>query len=305
MRVVFMGTPAFAVPSFEALAARHDVALVLTQPDAVRGRGRVLVPSDVKIAALNLGIPVVEAARIEDDAFDAISAAQPDIICVAAYGCILRQRVLDAAPFGCINVHGSLLPRWRGAAPIQRAILAGDERIGVSIMRMEAGLDTGPWCRQASVEVGEKGAERLTEEVAALGAQELLCALDEISYGTVTWHEQDESLATYASKILKPEMLLDPSDSAHDNLMRVRASSDAAPARALVCKRGVRVMEAAALPDDELAAGEVRVVRNRVLLGCANGALDLLAVKPDGKRQMAASAWAQGLGAGGTWEQVG
>ena len=305
MRIVFMGTPAFAVPSLKALAERHDVALVLTQPDAVRGRGRVPVPSEAKAAAAELGIPVVDAARIDDDAFAAIERSRPDAICVAAYGCILRQRVLDVAPYGCINVHGSLLPRWRGAAPIQRAILAGDERAGVSIMRMEAGLDTGPWCRQASVEVGEKGAERLIEELAELGARELLAALDDIEAGSVIWHGQDDALSTYAAKIEKSEMLLDPSDSVRANLLRVRASSDAAPARAIVCKRGVRVLEATESADAALEAGEVIVSRNRVLLGCAQGALELLAVKPDGKRQMAASAWAQGLGAKGAWEQVG
>lgn len=303
MRIVFMGTPEFAVPSLKALASCHDVALVLTQPDAVRGRGRVLVPSEVKVMASELGIPVVEAARIDDGAFEAIEAAEPDVVCVAAYGVILRQRVLDAAPFGCINVHASILPRWRGAAPIQRAILAGDERVGVSIMRMEAGLDTGPWCRQASVEAGDKNAERLTEEVAELGAAELLCALEGLAAGTLAWHEQDDGLATYASKVTKAEMLLNPCDSAKDNLLRVRASSDAAPARASVCGRGVRVLEAA-LSDSCLGQGEARAARNRVFLGCADGALELHSVKPDGKRQMAASAWAQGLGNGGTWEPV-
>ena len=304
MRVVFMGTPAFAVPSLKALAANHDVALVLTQPDAVRGRGRVPVPSEVKEAAVELGIPVLEASRVTDEVFCAVEAAAPDIVCVAAYGCILPKRVLDVAPLGCVNVHASLLPRWRGAAPIQRAILAGDERVGVSIMRMEAGLDTGAWCRQASFEVGEWGAARVTEELAELGARELVAALDELAAGTAIWTEQDESLVTYASKVQKAEMLLDPADTARENLLRVRASSDAAPARANVCGRGVRVLEAGVYAGETPAAGEVRVDRHRVLLGCADGALDLLVVRPDGKRQMAASAWAQGLGGGGTWESV-
>ena len=306
MRIVFMGTPAFAVPSLKALAAAHDVALVLTQPDAVRGRGRVPVPSEVKAAAVELGISIVEASRITDEVFSAVAAAAPDIVCVAAYGCLLPQRVLDVAPLGCVNVHASLLPRWRGAAPIQRAILAGDELVGVSIMRMEAGLDTGAWCRQAAIEVGEWGAERVISELAEVGARELVAALDEIAAGTAVWHEQDESLVTYASKIQKAEMLLNPADTARENLLRVRASSDAAPARANVCGRGVRVLEAceAAQTDAPPAAGTVAVDRHRVLLGCADTALDLLVVKPDGKRQMAASAWAQGLGKGGTWEPV-
>ena len=304
MRIVFMGTPSFAVPSLKALAAAHDVALVVTQPDAVRGRGRVLVPSEVKAAANELGIPVVDASRITDEVFETIQAAEPDIICVAAFGCILRERVLTAAPYGCVNVHASLLPRWRGAAPIQRAILAGDERVGVSIMRMEAGLDTGPWCRQASIEVGDLAGERLIEALAELGATELLAALDELEAGTVVWHEQDDAASTYASKIQKAEILLNPVDSARDNLLRVRASTDAAPARAQVSGRGVRVLEASLAGDVELAAGEFRVQRNHLYLGCADGALDVLLVKPDGKRQMPASAWAQGLGKSGVWDKV-
>lgn len=304
MRVVFMGTPGFAVPSLKALATHHIVALVLTQPDAVRGRGRALVPSEVKAAALELGIPVVEASRIDDDAFSAIEEARPDIICVAAYGCILRQRVLDAAPFGCVNVHASLLPRWRGAAPIQRAILAGDEEVGVSIMRMEAGLDTGAWCRRAVCDAGNKSAAQLTAELGELGATELLRALEEIESGIAVWHEQDESQVTYASKVQKTEMLLSPQDSARDNVLRVRASLDASPARALVEGRGVRILEAATADDVSLAAGEVAAFKQRVSLGCMDGALDLFVVKPDGKREMPASAWAQGLSAHGTWEQV-
>lgn len=305
MRVVFMGTPSFAVPSLKALAECHDVSLVLTQPDAVRGRGRVLVPSEVKETASESGIPVVETSRITDEVYEAVLEAAPDIVCVAAYGCILPQRVLVVAPLGCVNVHASLLPRWRGAAPIQRAILAGDERVGVSIMRMEAGLDTGAWCRQASLEVGEWGAKRVTEELAELGARELVLALDEIAAGTVVWHEQDESLVTYASKVQKAEMLLNPADTVRENLLRVRASSDAAPARASVCGRGVRVLEACQYAGEAPMSGEVRVDRHRVFLGCSDGALDLLAVRPDGKRQMAASAWAQGLGSGGSWKRVG
>ena len=126
LRVVFMGTPEFAVPSLERLAESCDVALVLTRPDAVRGRGRALVPSPVKARALELGLPVVETSRITPEVADALRAAAADVFCVAAYGCILPDEVLNMAPGGCVNVHASLLPRWRGAAPIQRAILAGD-----------------------------------------------------------------------------------------------------------------------------------------------------------------------------------
>ncbi len=143
MRVIFMGTPDFAVPSLCTLADTFEVALVITRPDAVRGRGKRLDPSPVKAEAASRGIEVIEANRMTPEVLDAMRAVRADIICVAAYGCILPDAVLEMAPLGCVNVHASLLPRWRGAAPVQRAILAGDERAGVSIMQVVSALDAG------------------------------------------------------------------------------------------------------------------------------------------------------------------
>ena len=294
MRIVFMGTPAFAVPSLHALAGAHDVRLVLTRPDAVRGRGRRLEPSAVKAAATELGIDVLETKRITDDVMDAIRAAEPDVIVVAAFGCILPDAVLTAAPLGCVNVHASSLPRWRGAAPIQRAILSGDARAGVSIMRVVHDLDAGAYCRQADVEVGEKSCPQVMGELAELGARELLTALDQMADGTAVWVDQDESKVTYAKKIEKAEMLLDPAATALDNRRRVQTSLDAAPARMAVAGKGVRVL-AARVVEEGVAQGEVLVRHGRVIAGCADGAIELLRVKPDGKREMEASAWAAGL----------
>ena len=242
MRIVFMGTPDFAVPSLRALAAAHEVPLVLTRPDAVRGRGRKLVPSPVKAAALELGIEVVETKRITPEVLEQITAAKPDLIAVAAFGCILPDSVLSLAPCGCVNVHASLLPRWRGAAPIQRAVLEGDERAGVSIMEVVHELDAGAYCRQASVEVGDKDCATVMAELAELGARELLAAVPSLADGSVEWTEQDESLVTYAAKVEKHEMLLDPADDALRNVRRVRASLDAAPARLVVGGKGVRAL---------------------------------------------------------------
>ncbi len=305
MRIVFMGTPDFAVPSLETLARTHEVALVLTRPDAVRGRGRELVYSPVKKVALGLGLEVAETRRITPEALEAVRAAEPDVICVVAFGCILPDEVLGVAPLGAVNVHASLLPRWRGAAPIQRSILAGDERTGVSIMRVAHELDAGAWCRQASVEIAEKPAEALTSELAELGAAELLSALDELEAGKAVWHEQDESQVTYAPKLTKAEMLLDPADGVSSCLRRVQASGDTAPARLSVAGRGLRALEARATDDVRLESGEVRVIGRRVLLGCADGTFELLRVKPDGKREMDASAWAAGLrGREASWESL-
>lgn len=294
MRIVFMGTPAFAVPSLRALAGAHDVRLVLTRPDAVRGRGKRLEPSAVKAAATELGIDVLETKRITDEVMDAMRAAEPDVIVVAAFGCILPDAVLEAAPLGCVNVHASSLPRWRGAAPIQRAILSGDVRAGVSIMRVVHDLDAGAYCRQADVEVGEKSCPQVMGELAELGARELLAALDQMADGTAVWVEQDESKVTYAKKIEKAEMLLDPAATALDNRRRVQTSLDAAPARMAVAGKGVRVL-AARVAEEGVAQGEVLVRHGRVIAGCADGAIELLRVKPDGKREMEASAWAAGL----------
>ena len=294
MRIVFMGTPEFAVPSLEILAEKGDVALVVTRPDAVRGRGRRLEPSPVKAAAGRLGLPVLEARRVSDEVLAAVADASADVVCVAAYGAILPDALLGMTRLGCVNVHASLLPRWRGAAPIQRAVLAGDERAGVSIMRIAHDLDAGAWCRQASTEVADKPCAELMAELASLGARELACALDEMDRGVAVWHGQDESLVTLAPKISKEEMRLDPADTALANKRRVQASLDAAPARLLVGGRGVRAMGAVLSPR-AVATGAVEVDRGRVFLGCADGAVELTVVKPDGKREMPASAWAQGL----------
>lgn len=304
MRVTFMGTPEFAVPSLRMLAARHDVRLVVTRPDAVRGRGRKLVPSPVKAAAIELGIPVLEARRVDADVISRVATDEPQVICVAAYGAILPDELLGLAPHGCVNVHASLLPHGRGAAPIQRAVFEGDERAGVSIMRIVHELDAGPFCRQASVEVADKTCAQVMGELAELGARELLTAMDDMASGRAEWVEQDEALVTYASKVEKAEMLLDPSDPADLNRRRVKASLDAAPARLAVAGKGVRALDACAssLAVDE---GMVVVRKGRVTLGCADGSLELLRVKPDGKREMDASAWASGLrGDGMTWKRA-
>ena len=307
MRVVFMGTPDFAVPSLRELASRFEVVLVLTRPDAVRSRGKKLEPSPVKAAALELDIPVMEATRITPEVMDRLHEAEADIFCVAAYGCILPDEVLHMAPLGIVNVHASLLPRWRGAAPIQRAILAGDERAGISIMRIGHGVDTGAYCAQASCSVAGKTADELTAELAQLGADLLCDTLPALADETAVWTEQDESLVTHAQKISKAEMRLDPQESALVNQRRVLASSDAAPARCIAAGKPVRIMRAVAADGDAsmCAAGELVCQSKRIYIGCSDGVLEVTSVKPDGKRQMDASAWAAGLhGDGLTWGKL-
>lgn len=294
MRVVFMGTPAFAAVILEELASAHEVAAVYTRPDAVRGRGRALAPSPVKELAGRLGLEVRTPRTLRDEqAQRELAALAPEAICVAAYGAILPPAVLDIAP--CLNVHASILPRWRGAAPIQHAILAGDAEAGVCIMRMEEGLDTGDYCIVRRVDAAGKDAAQLTDELADLGARALLSALDQLSRGIVRWMPQDDAQATYAHKIEKGQLDLDPAAAAAANVRRALASDDAHPARCVVAGKRVRVVRACLAQEGVLPGeGAVSFADKRLLLGCAEGAFEVLELKPEGKRQMGAVDFAAG-----------
>jgi methionyl-tRNA formyltransferase len=209
MKIIFMGTPHFAVPSLEALVRTgHDVMAVYTQPPRRAGRGKALTPSSVQARAQQLGIDVMTPLTLRNaDAQARFSEHQADIAVVAAYGLILPQAILDAPKLGCINVHASLLPRWRGAAPIHRAILAGDEKTGVTIMQMDAGLDTGAMLATVETSVDDKTAGILTAELAELGAALLVQVLSE--HEAYTPHPQPKAGAIYAPKIDKSEAKLD------------------------------------------------------------------------------------------------
>lgn len=299
MRIVYMGTPEFAVYPLEQLLTSHTVACVITRPDAVRGRGRTLCPSPVKACALEHDIPCIETNRITDDVLNHIKDFAPDCIVVAAYGCILPDELLRCAPFGTLNIHASLLPRWRGAAPIQRAILAGDTHTGVSIMEVAHKLDSGRVCRQASCAIGAQSLDELTCELSQLGARELLCALTDIEHNTVAWQVQDESQVCYAHKVTKAEMLLSPDDDCHTAARKVQASSDAEPCRVEIAGKAVRICKAQ-VADVVCDEGELRATKRNVYLGCKTldgemGSLELLRVKPTGKQEMDASAWLRGL----------
>ncbi len=212
LRIAFAGTPEFALPALGALAASpYRLVGVLTQPDRPSGRGRRVQPSPVKRAAEEHGLPVAqpEALRTEEERA-ALEIWRPDVLVVVAYGLILPQAVLDLPPLGCLNIHPSLLPRWRGAAPIQRTLLAGDDAAGVTIMRMDAGLDTGPILTQRSLPIDRTmTSSRLHDLLATLGAAALLEALADVAAGTVRPRAQPAEGATYAAKIAKAEALID------------------------------------------------------------------------------------------------
>lgn len=316
MRVVFMGTPMFAARILEALlASNHQVVGVVTRPDAIRGRGKKLVASPVKACVCAGGVKVLEYASLRsDEAYEQVAALEPDVICVAAYGAILPQRILALPVQGCLNVHASLLPRWRGAAPIERAILAGDEQTGVGIMRMEEGLDTGAVSEVRTISIGHKTSDELTEELAQVGSAALLCVLDTLDAGgVVEWHEQDVQAVTYADKIAKSELDVAPTLTADDMMRRVQAAGSSHPCRCVIGEKPLALLractvQAADVPGGELEAGSVRFAAKRLFLGCAEGVVEVQSVKPDGKKAMDARAFAAGIQGikqyGTTWRGI-
>lgn len=334
MNIVYMGTPDFSVKPLQELHKHHKISLVITRPDAVRGRGKKLIPSPVKQCANALSLPVREATRFDDELISAVKACEPDVIVVAAYGCIIPDSVLALPRYTTLNIHASLLPRWRGAAPIQRAILSRDEVTGVSIMNVVHELDAGAFCRQASLKIGTQSLDELTDKLSALGARELLCALSDLEEHKLVWHKQSQTDITYAQKIDKHELLLDPGLSAESNLVRIQASGDAAPARFMMGKKGARALVGRFVGDEVasenaafesassksnasenaasehavraelIPAGAVLIRNHRVFLGCASGTLELLRVKPDGKSAMSAHDWSLGLHNVSTWSHV-
>jgi methionyl-tRNA formyltransferase len=207
LRTVFFGTPSFAVPSLEALLAHHEVPLVVTQPDRPAGRGLDVRVSAVGARAAAAAVAVIKPEKARDPELVArVDAARPDVVVVAAYGKVLPPALLEVAPRGAINVHASLLPRWRGASPVTAAILAGDATTGVSIMRMDEGLDTGPVILQKFTNIFDRDdAVTLAERISILGGEALLEALDQIARGTATFHPQDDGDASYAPLVKKAD----------------------------------------------------------------------------------------------------
>ena len=226
LRVAFAGTPDFALPAFHALAgSRHQLVGVLTQPDRPKGRGRQLAASPVKLAALERGVPVSQPVTLKTEADRAeLAGWLPDVLVVVAYGLILPRAALDLPRLGCVNIHASLLPRWRGAAPIQRAILAGDAQTGISIMRMDVGLDTGPVFLERAVSIGpQETGGSLHDRLAAVGGTAIVEVLDKLANNSAESTPQREDGLTYAAKIEKAEALIDWRRDAAEIERKVRA----------------------------------------------------------------------------------
>lgn len=295
-RIVFMGSPEFALPSLRGLANRYPLAGVVTQPDRPAGRGRTLTPPAVKSLAQDFGLPVIQPRRLrEPEAMAQLKDWQPDVIIVAAFGQILKPEVLKLPPYGCVNVHASLLPRWRGAAPIRAAILHGDEQSGVTIMRMDPGVDTGPILSQRAVPIqpGET-AESLSERLAELGAELLLETLPDYLDSAIAPRPQNDSQATYAPMLKKEDGDLDFKQTAEQLARRVRAFYPWPGAFTHWNGKMLKIQRAYPVSNTSATVGERLVYQNLPAIGTAQGLLVLEEVQPAGKKSMPGEVFLRG-----------
>jgi methionyl-tRNA formyltransferase len=282
MRIIFMGSPDFAVPTLEALVAGgHEVFVAYTQPPRPAGRGKAERPTAIEVRARELGIAVRSPRSLkgaeEQGEFAALGA---DVAVAAAYGLILPQAILDAPRHGCLNVHGSLLPRWRGAAPVQRAIMAGDEITGVTIMRMEAGLDTGPMLLKREIAIGDKNAAQVTADLAELGAKMMI---EILASGEFAGEPQPEQDVTYAAKISKDEARIDWSRPGEDIARQVQGLAPFPGAWFEAAGERVKLL-AAELVEAQGAAGDV--LDERLTIACSHGAIRPTLLQRAGKAPM-------------------
>ena len=295
MRVVFAGTPPFAARALEGIvAAGHDVALVLTQPDRPAGRGLHLSPSAVAQFAAAHGLPAEKPASLKDPQVQQrLRELAPEVMVVAAYGLLLPRAVLDIPARGSLNIHASLLPRWRGAAPIQRALLAGDEVTGVCIMQMEAGLDTGPVLLEKATPIGARDTTgSLLERLTTLGADLVVLALAELD--SLQPRPQDDSRATYAAKINKAEARIDWSQSAARIDLQVRAFNPTPGAEARLGDDLIKIWEARPVEATATPGTVIEASPSRLVIACGEGALQVLQLQRPGGRRMGAGDFVRG-----------
>jgi methionyl-tRNA formyltransferase len=310
LRVAFAGTPAFAVPALHALAERHTVVGALTQPDRPAGRGRVLSASPVKQLATQLGVPVLQPERLRADdpqlasTLVALESWRVDVLVVVAYGLLLPNAVLQQPRLGCLNIHASLLPRWRGAAPIQRAILAGDRTTGVCIMQMNQGLDTGDVWRQASIDISPMAtAASLHQQLADIGAVQILLALDDIASGTRHAVPQAVDSVTYAAKLSKAEADVDWSNSAVQIDRQIRGLNPWPMAQAKLRGEAIKFLRSSVATDDIDSAAASPSAPGAILaldaeglrVACGSGTMHIHELQRAGRRPMAARDFYNGM----------
>jgi len=295
-RIVFMGSPEFAAQILLSLSKHYSISGVFTQPDRESGRGKVLTPPPVKIIASQQNIPVFQPAKLKTpEAFEELSQLEPDVIVVAAYGQILRQNVLDLPPFGCINVHASYLPRWRGAAPIQAAILAGDESTGISIIKMDAGIDTGPILAMLKVPIDAmETAKTLEKKLATAGSELIIKTLPQYLEGRILPVDQLETGSTYAGMLKKQDGLLDFSKPALEIERQVRAYDDWPGTFMVVHGQILKIRKVFILEDQKIEPGKRGIFEGKPIVGTSRGILILEEVQPAGKKWMSGQDYLRG-----------
>lgn len=298
MRIVFAGTPEAAVPTLRALVeAGHEVVLVVTREDAPRGRKRALTPSEVAVAAGSLNLPVLKTNRLDDEATKTITAAAADLGVVVAFGALLREPLLSAPTHGWLNLHFSALPRWRGAAPVQHALIAGDSEIGVSVFQLDTGLDTGLIVAQVehAVPAGITAGE-LLEHLSQEGAEVVLDAVAQLEKGTAVLMPQ-QGKSSLAPKLTRETGRITFSQPAAVILHRWAGVTPEPGAYAEIGNESVKLLALQPTPQHiELAPGEAKLVDNQVLIGTATQPVQLTRVQPAGKQGMSASDWLRGRG---------
>jgi methionyl-tRNA formyltransferase len=298
MKIIFAGTPQFAASALAALLGEHQVVAVLTQPDRPAGRGMKLVPGPVKQLALAHGLPVLQPTSLKQpDIQRELAVIAADVMVVAAYGLILPQAVLQLPRYGCLNIHASLLPRWRGAAPIQRAMLAGDAETGITIMQMDAGLDTGDMLLKKSCLIGEGDtAQTLHDKLAPLGAEAIVAALRLLEQGRLAPVRQDDALATYAAKLTKEEARINWAKDAAYNARAVRAYNPFPVAHTRFAETPLKILQATALDEPGGSPGTVlKIEKNGIVVACGKGALRLEVLQRPNAKAMPVVQFVQGF----------
>ena len=292
MNIIFAGTPQFSVAALEALiASEHNVCAVYTQPDRQSGRGRKIKFSEVKQCALEHNIPVEQPLNFKtDDALEVLKNHQADLLVVVAYGIILPTSVLNAPRFGCINIHASLLPRWRGAAPIQRAILSGDAETGITLMQMDEGLDTGDMLAKAHYTISpEDTSSSLHDKLSALGATALIDLLPAVEKRQLQAVAQTDNDVTYAHKLSKQEACIDWSKSATDVLRAIQGYNPWPVAHTLLNDAALRIWHAtSAEPCPAGVAGQIKTEKNRLFVACSDNYIEITELQAANKRRMTA-----------------
>lgn len=291
LKIVFMGTPQFAADILKNISENnfYEVVSVYTMPDAIRSRGKKKIASPVKTMAEKLDILVETPQNFKSsEEIDKLKSYKPDFICVAAYGMILPREVLDIPKYETLNVHASLLPRWRGAAPVQRAILAGDDQLGVSIMQIDEGLDTGDFCKQSSFDLRDMYLQDAYNKIAKIGSKDLIESIDAIVKNDVKWTKQDENCVSYAEKLQKRELWLKKSDGVQLAYRKVLASDSSAVCKCNIAGRNLSLIKAK-------ISSEIDETSNNWYIQFGDGYLEICELKPDGKNAMDAKSFLMGL----------